>query len=49
MRAGNCPLGTSEKLLGVLVANGKWKTWKGREVMNKMEKEGHITQRTFLL
>lgn len=41
--------GTPEKLLGVLVANGKWKTRKGREVMDAMEKEGHITQRTFLL
>lgn len=50
MQVRNCPLGTPEKkLLGVLVANGKWKTWKGREVMDAMEEEGHITQRNLLV
>lgn len=49
MRVRNCPLGTPEKLLGVLVANGKWNTWKGREVMDAMEEEGHITQRNLFL
>lgn len=49
MRVTNYPLGTPEKLLGLLVANGKWKACKGREVMDAMEEDGHITGKKSLL